>query len=171
MTNIDLILFIIFIIFLYCLYSTNKSKNEQENYINYKKYQNVYNNCFDYLLWNGSKFLLLKIKNPIIKNKNPLEFNNYNEVESYLNKKHQKCTNIQFVNLVETKSGKDPIENPEWECSRELNLNRTSDKEYQIQKCMFQKILDDNYNLLNENEKTRNNSNEMKFMKEIDAFF
>lgn len=170
MNNTDLILLILFIVFLYCLYSYCKSKNYKEKYTNY---QEVNNQMFDYLLWNGSKFLLLKDRRPIVKHINPLEFNSYQEVTNYLNENHPNIQNIKMIDLVEHKILKDPNDNTKWKCSRELayKLNKTPNKNYEIEKCQFQKILSDNPELLSSKKSTRINSNEIKFMNEINEFF
>ena len=199
--TIFVLVFILFVYCLYLQCSSNKGflKND-ENYKNYQSsqnYQTINNKCFDYVMTDGNHFYLYKVRKPYQNNRNPLIFKSREEVMNYLKKnnyKNLKCGNIQFVDITNNKSNVDPRENAEWECSREwsgqkhkLNMCRShlgnspnkfralqevnqliNDNEKNQEKCMFIKTLQDEPNI---SHNIKNNSNEVKFMNEINGFF
>ena len=198
LSNNNLVIIILFIIFIYSITkncSVFNNNNILDGYDNYIPFRNVENNqCFDYLTFDGNRYHLYKVRKPYIRNKNPLEFNDYQELILFIKDNYPDCKNIPFVNLNISKDNSDPTENAEWKCSRkvsnrehklnlcnqELELNNGSelvlekinnlinDENYIKEKCMFDEIIRD---FKDRNELSKNNSNEFKFMNEINTFY
>jgi hypothetical protein len=199
--TIFILVFILFVYCLYLQCSNNQSSlRNNESYNNYQSHQNyqtINNKCFDYVMTDGKSFYLYKVRKPYEKDENPLIFKSKDEVLNYLKKtdyEKLKCGGIQFVDITTNKSNIDPRENPEWQCSREwsgqkhkLNMCKThlgnspnkfkalqevnqliDDTEKNQEKCMFRKTLEDAPAI---SHNIKNNSNEIKFMNEINGFF
>lgn len=162
----NLVLAIIFAIFLYSLYllcfdSKKESFTQPHNY-NLVNYDRLNSNEFNYILWDGSKYSLIKVKKPIISGKNPLLFKTKNELDTYLKTVPEKLKkNIHFVDNTFKKNLDDPNDNYEWQCTRELadDLNELNKLQQET------KFENDNKKL--KNNLTQNDESKLLFLNKL----
>ena len=140
----NLVLTIIFIIFLYSLYSYCKSKSNIEGFSRDFDYELQ---CSRELTQQMSKLDKLKSNPKLLNQHNTNNINNTNNTNNTnnLNKKDQ---------------------------NKLLFLDKLSqNKDYYLERCMLDKAITDNPNILGQNKSNKIKSNEIKFMNELNQFF
>lgn len=124
-TTNNLIIIIIIFIFIYCLYSNyylddsnNNNNNSQENYDNYQKITSKY---YDFVVFDGDKYILYKPKKPFIDKTNPLIFKKKEELVKYLFENNYN-SDLQVIDVRSNKNNNDPTRNYEYNCVRQNKI-------------------------------------------------